>query len=105
MIDKILRLIGLVRYSQIDNVLASESSVELIDKRFDSVEFEEIKERLRKIPGLPEFLDWTISQDIKRFYHSQDSEHPMIRGAISRTRYIRSLCKEDVKLPINRYGV
>lgn len=99
MLDKILGRLGLVRVA----VLEEQS-------QFASENLEDIKSLFQKNPIIREFFNWTIEQDIKRFYSAQDSEHPMIRGAVSRTRYFKSLCvtpeeekSKSQKLDLKRY--
>ena len=66
-------------------------------------------ELLRKNTIFAQFLDWTINEDIKRAFNVSDIERPLVRGAVSRTRYLRSLCisennaHEKLKKKISRY--
>jgi hypothetical protein len=115
MFDKILRRLGLVRLSALteEDVNAALLSG-IFDKwgkdRFPKDAQDEVIDILRKHPPLKDYFDWSIAQDIKRFYSATPQEQEMIRGAVSRTRYFRSLCvvpgeveSKPQKLNIKRY--
>jgi len=102
MLDKILAWFGLVRTNRMRDIPIN---FEENYKQFDGEKFSILKEKLRANPEFKEYLDWTIVQDIKRFFSAHPSEHQLIRGAITRTRYLRTLCVEEdgKRLPIQRY--
>jgi hypothetical protein len=67
--------------------------------RFDANKMQKITSTLAKLPEWKEYCDWNIVQDVKRFYTAQDAERPAIRGAVSRTRYMRNLGVEQTPKP------
>lgn len=120
MFHKILRRLGLVRALPTTNedvvntilvdYLFSVSPSGPLQERFPEESMAEVRDIFTKHPVLKDFFDWTIMKDVHRFYSAHDSEHPMIRGAISRTRYFRTLCLPPgekgsmaSKLDIKRY--
>lgn len=121
MFDKILSFFGLVRSSSVRDLSKEpytddELTSMYIDaaiknsEGFDKSRFDNMVDTLRKNEDFAAFLDWTIHEDIKRSFNVQDSERPIVRGAVSRTRYLRALCMEEPKTlssmrtKISRYG-
>lgn len=83
MLNKILKFFGYEKVSY------------QIRTRLNARDIEEMKDALRNVPHLKEFLETTIADDKERFYVAQLLEQPMVRGAIGRTRYILSLLEEE----------
>jgi len=73
----------------------------VIDKELEDKIFKELK----GIDGLPAYLQATMNKDIVRYFTTQeDNSRDMVRGAFSRTLYLKnkiksksSLTKEDNK--------
>jgi hypothetical protein len=117
MFDKILRRLGLVRLSSlteedINAVLLSSIFDRWSREKFPKDAQDEVIDIFRKHPVLKEYFDWSIAQDVKRFYSATPQEQDMIRGAVSRTRYFRTLCvvpreeeSKPQKLNLKRYVV
>ncbi len=121
MTNKILELFGLVRIKNVRDLeknpyIATELDdmyIETASRRargWDKDKYQTMLDLLKKNKEFAQFLDWTVTEDVKRAYNVTDAERPMIRGAVSRTRYLRSLCiskdeAEDVmKKKITRYA-
>lgn len=70
-----------------------------LGKDWDKSKYDLMIDSLKRNPEFAEFLDWTISEDVKRAFNVTDEERPIVRGAVSRTRYLRSLCipQDDVE--------
>lgn len=120
MLDKVFGWLGFVRASQaltekdvnkvLVDFLINESPFSKNTGRFPDDSLREVKDLFKKNNVLKEFLDWTILQDVTRFYSASEAEHQLIRGAISRTRYFRTLCvtteeseSKSQKLNLKRY--
>jgi hypothetical protein len=120
MLDKVFGWLGFVRASQVltekdvDKILVdyliNESPFAKSTGRFSEDSMREVSDLFKKNTVLKEFLDWTILQDVTRFYSASEAEHQLIRGAISRTRYFRTLCvtpekseSKSQKLNLKRY--
>ncbi len=61
----------------------------------------DVFDRIAEIPGADEYFRDTMSRDLKRFFAAQDpSAQNQVRGAYSRTLYMRSLLnrKDDGKV-------
>jgi hypothetical protein len=113
MIDRILRRLGLVRISSLKEEDVNRILVDYLygqPENFTGDLARDTETVFKRNPVVKEFLDWTVLQDIKRFYTAQEAEQPLIRGAISRTRYLRTLCvtpekvqSESQKFNLKRY--
>jgi len=101
--DKILSILGLTRISTVRDLNKEPFTedefdsmyVEIAHKRaenFDKDKYDLMIDLLRKNPEFAQFLDWTIDQDVLRSFNVTDAERQVVRGAVSRTRYLRSLC-------------
>lgn len=110
MINNILKWVGLMKIKDVRDL----SNEPFTDGELDSLcldlaisrsngwdrdKYEHMLELLKKNPEFAQFLDWTVHEDMKRAFNVTDEERPIIRGAVSRTRYLRSLCipEKDVQ--------
>lgn len=60
---------------------------------------EKILDDLRKIDGLPKFLQGFMNMDIIRYFQAQDdNSRNIIRGAYQRTMYLKNKIKAKKKL-------
>ena len=110
MLKKILELCGLVRISDIRDLEKNPYTEDELDSMYIPIaytrasgwskdKYQVMLDLLKKNREFVQFLDWTIVEDVKRSFNATDIERPIIRGAVSRTRYLRSLCTgpEEVK--------
>lgn len=121
MTNKILELLGLVRIKDVRDLekqpyTDNELDVMNVDLAFSRAEgwdkdkYHTMLDLLKKNREFAQFLDWTFAEDVKRSFNVTDAERLTVRGAASRTRYLRSLCvdsteaKEGMKGRITRYA-
>jgi hypothetical protein len=118
--DRLLSLFGLVRMKDVrdlkkEPLTADELDILYVDvaenraEGFNNEKHAEMIDLLRKNQVFAEFLDWTITNDVKRAFNATEDERQVVRGAVSRTRYLRSLClpedalKDEYRKKIPRF--
>lgn len=116
MIEKLLNKLGYVKKPENEEEvlnLALDSIGDFTDLKLDKKFEKEVFDNVAGIDGVKEYLRDTIAQDVKRYFKaSTDSERDQVRGAYSRTLYLRSLIidpakidkKGIAKLPGKRYA-
>lgn len=103
--EKLLSIFGLMKISNVRDLEKEPYTETELDsmyvviaheraKGFDRDKFETMVDLLKKNPDFMDFLDWTIDADVQRAFNVTDDERPIVRGAVSRTRYLRTLCLE-----------
>lgn len=105
-LTRILELFGLVKIKDVRDLVKQPYTGDELDSMYietaykraegwDKDKYHTMLDLLKKNRELAQFLDWTISEDVKRSFNVTEAERPVVRGAVSRTRYLRSLCMSD----------
>lgn len=105
-IREVLRRFGYIHKDSLQEEYLNSIDYKLFESKFDSTKLEDMRAKLRGNKEFIEYCDWTVVQDMKRYFNATPQEQPIIRGAEARTRHFRSLCADaqELKLPIKRYG-
>lgn len=103
MTNKILELLGLVKIKDIRDLKKQPYTADELDSMYvevafsraegwDKDKYQTMLDLLKKNREFAQFLDVMVTDDVKRAYSVPDAERLAVRGAVSRTRYLRSLC-------------